>query len=240
MSRVRKDPYRISAYIYDFFVSSPNSRFKQRLLRTAPPQPGMQVLDVGCGTGSDLQLYARAGCRVHGVDTSPTMLKLARKRLGELADLRLCSAGRLPFRDDSFDLVLASFTLHEMPFEDRAAVVAEMARVVRPCGRVRLIDFRSRPHVSPRQRAESFVIYIYERMAGGEHFRNGRDFLRRGGIQGLVSRSPLKVRAGFLPKNRAIGVYLLQKEDARANFRHERSHSFGTTKGFNNNRRQMR
>jgi ubiquinone/menaquinone biosynthesis C-methylase UbiE len=215
MSRVRKDPYRISAYIYDFFVSSPNSRFKQRLLRTAPLRPGMQVLDIGCGTGSDLELYARAGCRVHGVDTSPTMLKLARRRLGELADLRLCSAGRLPYRDDSFDLVLTSFTLHELPFEVRAAVIAEMARVVRPSGRIRLIDFRSPPYHSLRERADSVIIYIYERMAGGEHFRNGRDFLRRGGIQGLVFRSPLEVSARFLPKNRAIGVYLLQKEDIR-------------------------
>ena len=215
MSRVRKDPYRISAYIYDFFVSSPNSHFKQRLLQTAPPRPGMQVLDVGCGTGSDLELYARAGCRVYGVDTSPTMLKLARRRLGELADLRLCSAGRLPYRDDGFDLVLTSFTLHEMPFEVRAAVIAEMARVVRPSGRIRLIDFRSPPYLSLRGRADSVIIYIYERIAGGEHFRNGRDFLRRGGIQGLVSRSPLEVRARFLPKNRAIGVYLLQKEDIR-------------------------
>ncbi|UCF96933.1 MAG: class I SAM-dependent methyltransferase [Spirochaetaceae bacterium] len=75
---MRKDPYRVAAYIYDLFVSSPNSQQKQLRLRIAPAVPGMRNLDVGCGTGTDLQLYARAGCRVHGVDVSATILRVDR------------------------------------------------------------------------------------------------------------------------------------------------------------------
>jgi ubiquinone/menaquinone biosynthesis C-methylase UbiE len=140
------------------------------------------------------------------------MLGLARKRLGELADLQLCSAVNLPYRNNSFDLVMASYTLHEMPYKDRVSVVAEMARVLKPSGRILLTDFLSGPHDFPMRWVDSAFIYLYERMAGGEHFRNSRDFLRRGGLQGLVASSSLEVGRWFFPKGRAVALFLLRKE----------------------------
>lgn len=67
MKRMRKDQCRISAYIYNLFLGSPNLWQKRLRLRIAPAEPGMRVLGVGCGTGSDLQLYAQAVCHVHAV-----------------------------------------------------------------------------------------------------------------------------------------------------------------------------
>lgn len=210
---MKKDPYRVSAYIYDLFVSSPNSTLKRRRLQIAPALPGMRVLDVGCGTGSDLQLYARAGCRVHGVDPSATMLRVARKRLGELAELQMCSGAQLPYRSDSFDLVLASLTLHEMPAEIRSAVVEEIVRVVRPDGRILLTDFLTGPYAFPIGWGVAIVRNMYERAAGREHFHNGRDFLRRGGLQELVDNSSLNVEQRYVPKTGTVALYLLRKAE---------------------------
>jgi ubiquinone/menaquinone biosynthesis C-methylase UbiE len=187
---------------------------KELRLRIAPAVPGRHVLDVGCGTGADLQFYARAGCHVHGVDVSPTMLKVARKRLGEQADLKLCNAAQMPFQNESFDLILASYTLHEMPFELRPAVVEEMTRVVKPDGRILLTDFLSGPYEFPKGWVDAAFRYFYERMAGRAHFRNGRDFLMRGGLKALVARSSLKVKKRFFPKGGTLAFYLLGKVES--------------------------
>lgn len=121
---MRKDPYRNSAAIYDLVIGSLNVALKRERQRLAPPIPGIKVLDIGYGTGTDLDVY--------GVDVSPVMLREARRRLGDHADLRLCSAAQLPFKDKFFDLVLSTYTLHEIPYEDRPSFILEMMRV--DCG----------------------------------------------------------------------------------------------------------
>ena len=73
-----------------------------------------KILDVGCGTGADLELYHRAGCHIHGVDLSPAMLEVARRKFSESAEFHLCDAAGMPFEDGYFDLVLSTYTLHEM------------------------------------------------------------------------------------------------------------------------------
>ncbi len=158
-----------------------------------PPKDGMTVLEVGCGTGANLVLYQRAGCEVAGVDLSPSMLEVARAKLGETADLRLCDAADMPYRDGSFDLVVAFLTLHEMPPDVRESVLDEMVRVAGPNGRLLLIDFHPGPLRFPRGWLFKSGIVVLEVSAGREHFRNYRDFLAREGVRGLVDKRSLTV-----------------------------------------------
>lgn len=90
-------------------------------------------LDVGCGTGSVLELAARHGARVAGLDAAVSMLAVARERLPD-ADLRMGDIEALPFHDAMFDVVTA-FNAVQYAAEPHAAV-AEMARAARPDGRV--------------------------------------------------------------------------------------------------------
>lgn len=110
---MRKDPYRNYATLYNFFVGPLNAVLKRERMKLAPPIQGMKVLDVGCGTGSDLELYGQAGCEVYGVDLSPAMLKVAQAKLRDSADLRLCDAAQLPFQENFFDLVLSMYTFQD-------------------------------------------------------------------------------------------------------------------------------
>jgi ubiquinone/menaquinone biosynthesis C-methylase UbiE len=208
-SRMAKDPYRNSAKLYDLFVGTLNTALKRERRRLAPPAPGKRVLDIGCGTGADLGLYRRSGCEVAGVDLSPAMLAVARRRLGDSADLRMCSGKMLSFPDCSFDLVLATYLLHELPSEDRPAVIREMMRVVKREGRILLTDYLPGPFRFPLGWINAMVIYIFERAAGRTHFENGRDFLRRGGLTGLVRRSGLRVVVQKPVGGGAIGFSLL-------------------------------
>ena len=153
----------------------------------------MMVLEVGCGTGTNLALFADAGCKVSGIDLSPSMLGLAEKKLGDGADLHLGDASAMPFDDGEFDLVLGFLTLHEMPPDIRVPVVSEMARVVGSDGRIVFVDFHHGPYSFPKGWMYRAIIVPIEIAAGREHFRNHRDFLRRRGLPGLIDGNGLTV-----------------------------------------------
>ena len=116
------DAYRRAARRYDQLFGRLNAGLRGLALKMFPPREGMDVLDVGCGTGLQLAGYQQARCHVSGIDASPAMLTVARRRLGDNASLQLGDATRLPYPDRAFDLVLASTVLHEMsPAARRAA-----------------------------------------------------------------------------------------------------------------------
>lgn len=189
------DSYTRSALYYDIFVEPANWVLRRIAFNLAAPASGMRVLEIGCGTGSNLALFQKAGCRIAGADLSPAMLDVARRKLGGNADLRLCSAAEMPFEDASFDLVIAFLTLHEMTPEMRDLAVVEMIRVARPDGRLLFVDFHPGPRTIPKGWLCNAVILVYEICAGREHFRNGRDFLRRGGLPAVIETYRLPVTA---------------------------------------------
>ena len=93
-----------------------------------------RVLDVGCGTGalSEQLLAALPDCRLTGIDLSPAMVERARIRLAARAEVIEGDAERLPFHDESFDLVVCNDSFHHYPDPDRAAF--QMWRVLRRGG----------------------------------------------------------------------------------------------------------
>ena len=98
------------------------------------------VLEVAVGTGLNLPFYA-AGRDVVGIDLSPEMLAIARRRAveaGRDVDLREGDAHDLGFDDESFDTVVSTYSLCNIPDPDRA--LGEMHRVLRPGGRLILVD----------------------------------------------------------------------------------------------------
>lgn len=108
----------------------------------APLHPEMIVLDVACGAGHVAELAAPYVRQVVAVDVTPALLRLAadRFRAAGITNVLLQegNASRLPFLDASFDLVVCRSALHHFP--DPRQPVAEMARVVRPGGRVAVSD----------------------------------------------------------------------------------------------------
>jgi SAM-dependent methyltransferase len=96
---------------------------------------GRRILDAGCGAGPLLAALRDRGALVTGFDKSAEMLELARRRLGDDADLRVADLGSaLPFPDNTFDDVAASLVLHYL--EDWGPALAELRRVLKPGGRL--------------------------------------------------------------------------------------------------------
>lgn len=105
--------------------------FIDALLRAVDAGPGMQLLDIACGTGLATGAAAAAGARVTGVDFSPSMIVVAR-RLNPALDFQTGDAEDLPFRDASFDAVIANFGIHHVERPERA--MAQAHRVLRRGG----------------------------------------------------------------------------------------------------------
>jgi SAM-dependent methyltransferase len=105
------------------------------MLALAGDVAGRRVLDAGCGAGPLFAALRDRGAIVTGIDQSAGMLAVARRRLGDDADLRVAElGGPLPFPDDTFDDVTASLVLHYL--EDWGPALAELRRVLKPGGRL--------------------------------------------------------------------------------------------------------
>jgi len=205
-------PYHGSARWYDTFVGPVTHDLRAIGTKMTPIQEGMLVLDVGCGTGTTLGLYQQRGCQVFGIDTSPTMLKVARRKLGKRADLRLGDATRMPYSDGVFDLVTIVLALHEMPPPDRSAVLHEIKRVVRTDGRILLIDYHPGPIRFPSGWLSKMVITFFEVSAGGDHLRNYRDFLSHQGLPPLITNHQLAVDKKQIVGGGSLGLFLLSQK----------------------------
>jgi ubiquinone/menaquinone biosynthesis C-methylase UbiE len=160
------------------------------------------TLEVAVGGGRNLPFYPD-DIRLTGIDFSPKMLQLAQQqaeRLGRQVDLRLGDAQALDLPDACFDTVVCTLSLCAIPDGRRA--IAEMRRVLRPGGRLLLLD-----HVAAEPRLGRAIQWLLERITvplGGEHLRRrpllqvqaeGFDVERherykRGVVERLVARRP--------------------------------------------------
>ncbi|MGH3290578.1 MAG: methyltransferase domain-containing protein [Trebonia sp.] len=105
------------------------------MLALAGDVAGRRILDAGCGSGPLLAALRDRGASVTGFDKSAGMLAVARRRLGDGADLQVAELGSpLPYPDDTFDDVTASLVLHYL--EDWGPALAELRRVLKPGGRL--------------------------------------------------------------------------------------------------------
>jgi demethylmenaquinone methyltransferase/2-methoxy-6-polyprenyl-1,4-benzoquinol methylase len=120
-------------------------RWRRALVDAIDPRPGMRILDVATGTGMVAFALATRGAEVVGLDQSEAMLSAARARLERTPALsrrlsfRVGEAEALPFSDGEFDGL--SFTYLLRYVDDRAATLRELARVVRPGGRIGMVEF---------------------------------------------------------------------------------------------------
>ena len=160
-----------------------------RVLDLAAPATGERVLDVACGTGVVARLAAeRVGVdgRVVGLDLNPGMLVVARSLPAPGAPIGWvqATAGRLPFPDGSFEVVCCQLGLQFFP--DRAAALAEMARVLVPGGRLAAMVWRSIDH-SPGFAVLAEALDRHVGQAAGALMRAPFGLGEEGTLRGLVA-----------------------------------------------------
>lgn len=127
------------------------SRQKELILDLVAPRAGERILDVGCGAGDNLQLFRDKWCLVTGMDSSAEMLKIARAKHGDHAELILAQAEDIPFSDNEFDIVTIINVLETA--NDPQKVIAEAIRVC--SGRVFIGFLNSYSFAGTKQRLKA-------------------------------------------------------------------------------------
>ncbi len=133
--------YDRRAPFYDSIVATlslwKDGKYRKKAVDALQANPAHRILDVGCGTGLN---FPKLPSHVVGVDPSEGLLRIARRRAKRLA---MGTGQSLPFANESFDRVLSTYVLTTVPDWPRA--LHEMARVLRPGGRLVLTDDRLPP-----------------------------------------------------------------------------------------------
>jgi len=191
-------------------------RWRRALVSAVAPAPGQRILDVATGTGMvAAELLARADCSVVGIDQSAEMLAAARARFaaaepaagGQRAALEPAGgrprveliegqAEALPFADESFDALTFTYLLRYV--DDPQATMRELARVVRPGGRVASLEFGVPPWPPARAAWRLYTavgLPALGRLSSREWAQVGR-FLGPS-IRGFYERHPLDAIVGY-------------------------------------------
>ncbi|MGJ3523641.1 class I SAM-dependent methyltransferase [Nitratidesulfovibrio sp. D1] len=204
------DPYARIAEWYDLLLNPVLDGVRRTVAHVCRAEGLLRVLDACCGTGRQCAVLRGAGVACVGADLSPAMLGAARaatcvarpcERAGARGGngippaafprslpLLRADARVLPFADGSFDAVVLSLALHEMPEATGNAALVEALRVA---PRVLLADYRLAERNLDLPAA--LFVHLPERLAGAEHYRNFRGFMARGGVEGLAHRAGLTV-----------------------------------------------
>ena len=163
-----------------------------------------RVLDAGVGTGRNMPFYPR-GAEMVGIDLSPAMLARAERRRAALdakVDLRRMDVTRLDFPDASFDAAVATFLFCVLPEELQAPAIAELGRVVKPGGEIRLLEY-----VRPRGAFRQVMARLWEpwmRFAYGAGFdRRTEEHVTEAGLEVVEARFVVDDLVKYLTLRRA-------------------------------------
>lgn len=140
--------YDLMLWLTNRMVGGKWQAVRHTILDLAQLQPGESMLDVGCGTGTQALLAKqRVGAtgRVSGIDPAGQMIGRAHRkatRRGLSVDFQVGTIEQLAFPDQSFDLALSTFMMHVLPDDLKRQGLAEIARVLKPGGRLLVVDFK--------------------------------------------------------------------------------------------------
>jgi len=175
--------------IYDKFIA-PNQDKLFRIIKSLIPK-GSSVLDVGTGTGRFLfQNKEHLNFGV-GIDLSSRNINLAKKKLKEIGatNLEFIHGSVLDIEnltDKRFDFAVITFVLHEMPPRTRIDALKKMRNVA---GKIIIGDY-----IVPLPSGfNGLSVKIIEFLAGPDHFKNFRNYVRNGGIKKLAEETELKI-----------------------------------------------
>ncbi len=136
---------------YDFHTGllglGTNGANSKMVIELAKIKPGDRVLDVGCGTGSltlTAHSYAAPSGQVYGIDASPEMIDVAKKKAARSGLPVVFEVGlieKLDFPDASFDVVISRLAIHHLPDNLKRRGFAEILRVLKPGGHLLIADF---------------------------------------------------------------------------------------------------
>lgn len=181
---------------------------REQIITLARPAAGERVLDVGAGTGLLTFPAAAAGAHVIAIDRSEAMCErlraLVRERGADRIEVLCADAAALPLADDSIDLALSNYCLHHLDDAAKHVALRELARVLRPGGRLVIGDMMFRVSLASARDRRVLSGFVRRMLARGP-----------AGVLRLVRNA---VRVIAAPSERPASVRWWQEALERAGF----------------------
>jgi ubiquinone/menaquinone biosynthesis C-methylase UbiE len=181
--------FYLPGIVYTKLLDVPLRGIRRGVSRVVLGSGYFPLLDLCCGPGTQTASLSPQGETVLGLDINLKMLKYAASSHRQVPFI-CADAAQTPLFPGAFRGVVVSFALHEKEAALRSRLLEEAARVLAPGGRIVLVDFE-RPW-DAASRLASIYVSVIERLAGRRHFRNGRDFLKRGGLRAVLKENGLR------------------------------------------------
>ena len=185
-----ENDYDFSALLYDpvlFLVLKPiRIAVMQELLK----HKEKLILDLCCGTGNQLKLLSKNGFKnLHCLDLSEPMLKRAKT---DACPMKIYNedATKTSFENESFDIIIISFAIHEKDRNMQRNLLAEAYRLLKKDGLILIVDFA---FDDKTRKFAKIGIKMIERMAGKEHYNNFKSYIKNSGLPNIVEQDRFKL-----------------------------------------------
>lgn len=194
--------FAIKGFLYQVFIDPLINGLRRQVASMI--MPGEQVMDVACGTGAlSLAMACHAG-KVTGIDLSEDMIttarRMARRRQAHNISFELLDATDLScFTVRSFDVAVSTLAMHQFDPEMGVKVLMEMSRIAK---RIIIADYNCPMRPGPAAR----LAWGIERAAGGDHYRNFRSYMAKGGLDSLAAESGSVITSR---EERGAGVFII-------------------------------
>ena len=189
--------YDLHEWLTDLFMFRGRVRkLRQKTVDLARIQPGETVLDVGCGTGTLVMEVARRvgrGGRVAGIDPGHQQIVRARAKAARRnvsIEFQVGIIEQLTFPDQTFDVVFSTLMMHHLPAPLKRQGLAEIARVLKPGGRLVIADFK---HKKERQGQAAYF------HAGGSNMQDLATIVSDAGFESVKSEEMRPLRFSSFP-----------------------------------------
>jgi len=182
--------YDFVAKLYDPLLYIFLRSIRKKVMNELQDYKEQSIIDLCCGTGNQLKILAKNQFKsLHCLDLSPSMLQVAKKTPFNHIKYYHEDATKTSFENETFDIAIISFAIHEKDRETQEKFLNEAYRIIKNKGILLIVDY------DYDQQTPGFVkgfINLIERIAGKEHYRNYKNFIKNNGLSSLIKEDQFK------------------------------------------------
>jgi ubiquinone/menaquinone biosynthesis C-methylase UbiE len=196
------------AKIYDPLLYPALKQVRKAVMNKLLKYKNEPILDLCCGTGDQLKLLSKNGFRnLHCLDLSDSMLNIARKGNYPI-NIYIKDATKTGLKTESFNVIIISFAIHEKDRITQEAMLNEAHRIMKKNGLLLIVDFILDERT---MFASRLGITLIERLAGKEHYRNFRNYIKNNGLSSLLNPDKFKYIKSERKLFNGLAISLYQK-----------------------------
>ncbi|MCF8309537.1 MAG: class I SAM-dependent methyltransferase [Bacteroidales bacterium] len=198
------DEYRKFAGVYDILLYPFLHSVRVKTTHIASQLQPKSIIDICCGTGKQLKYLKSHGFEnLEGIDLSVSMLNQTQKGENPV-NCREGDATAMDIPDNSYDMGIISYALHEKPKETAQQIVREATRIIRPSGYLLVVDYAPDNAVNSLAKG---MVHAVERIAGKDHYHYFKKYNQYKGMDGLLPAEKLDQLHGFNLGTSQLRVY---------------------------------